>query len=136
MKHSIFLGWVMLLIVAVGPGCKKKKDGGCSEAKMEVTTLPAEGSVEPASVGPNFPVTVNLVSGMPSSGVTIEVKARPEGPSSTPFFTDTLQHVMTPSTNLTITGTPAGTAAIVDITVTSGTCNSNKWTGSYRYSMK
>lgn len=136
MKQFIFPGWVMLLLVAIGPGCKKKKDNGCAEAVMQVTTVPAEGSVQPASVGPGFPVTVNLVSGMPSSGVTIEIKARPEGPVSTPFFTDTLRNVMTPSTSLTITGTPAATAAVVDITVTSTTCNTNKWTGSYRYSRK
>jgi hypothetical protein len=136
MKQSIFLGWVLLITLAIGPGCKKKKDGGCSEAMMKVTTLPAEGSVEPASPGPNFPLTVTITEGMPTSGVTIEVKARPEGPSSTPFFTDTLQNVTVNSNNFTITGTPANTAVAVDVTVTSTTCNTNKWTGTYRYSRK
>jgi hypothetical protein len=136
MKQSIFLGWVLLITLAIGPGCKKKKDGGCSEAQMKVTTLPAEGSVEPASPGPNFPLTVTITEGMPSSGVTIEVKARPEGPTSTPFFTDTLQNVTVNANNFTITGTPANTFAVVDITITSTTCNTNKWTGSYRYARK
>ena len=136
MKQSIFLGWVLLLILTIGPACKKKKDGGCSEAQMKATTLPAEGSVEPASPGPDFPLTVTITEGMPSSGVTIEVKARPEGPTSTPFFTDTLQNVTVNSNNFTIKNTPAGSAAVVDITVTSSTCNTNKWTGSYRYSRK
>ena len=136
MKQSIFLGWVLLLSLAIGPSCKKKKDGGCSEAQMKVTTLPAEGSVEPASVGPDFPLTVTITEGMPTTGVTIEVKARPEGPTSTPFFTDTLQNVTVNSNNFTITGTPPMSAAVVDVTITSTTCNTNKWTGSYRYSRK
>ena len=126
MKQTIYLGWVMLLLLAVGPGCKKKKDGGCSEALMKVTTLPAEGSVEPAAPGPNFPLTVTITEGMPSSGYTIEVRARPEGPTSTPFFGDTLKNVTANSQNFTITGTPANSAAVVDIVITSTTCNTNK----------
>jgi hypothetical protein len=136
MKQSIFLGWVLLLLLATGPSCKKKKDGGCSEAKMKVTTLPAEGSVEPASPGPNFPLTVTITEGMPSSGVTIQVKARPEGPTSTPFFDSTLTNVTVNANNFTIRNTPAASAAVVDITITSSTCNTNQWTGSYRYSRK
>ena len=136
MKQFIFLGWVLLLSVTISPGCKKKKDGGCTEAVMKVTTTPAEGSVEPAGVGPEFPLKVNITENMPTTGVTIEVKARPEGPSSQPFFTDTMQNVTTTSNDFLITGTPAGSAAVVDVIVTSKTCNTNKWTGSYRYSRK
>ena len=136
MKQSIFLGWVLLLLLATGPGCKKKKEGGCSEAKLKATTLPVEGSVEPASPGPDFPLTVTVTEGMPSSGVTIQVKARPEGPTSTAFFDTTLTKVTVATNNFTIKNTPAGTAAVVDVTITSSTCNTNTWTGSYRYSRK
>lgn len=136
MKQLFFLGWVMLLLLTINSSCKKKKDGGCTEAIMKVTSSPAEGTVDPAGVGPDFPLTVTITENLPTTGVTIEVKARPEGPTSTPFFTDTVQNVTTTLNNFTITGTPAGTAAVVDITVTSKTCNTNKWSGSYRYSRK
>lgn len=136
MKHSIFLGWVLLLMLTIGPACKKKKDGGCSEAMMKVTTLPAEGSVEPASPGPDFPLTVTITEGMPSNGVLIEVKARPEGPTSTPFYDTTLQNVTVNANNFTIRNTPANSYAVVDVTITSTTCNTNKWTGTYRYARK
>jgi hypothetical protein len=115
MKQFIHLGWVALLLLVIGPGCKKKKDGGCTEAIMTVTTLPAEGSVEPASPGPEFPLTVNITSNLPTTGVSIEVKARPEGPTSEPFFTDTLQNVTEQNSNFMITGTPAGSAVVVDM---------------------
>jgi hypothetical protein len=135
MKQFIHLGWVMLLLLVIGPGCKKKKDGGCTEATMTVTSSPADGSVEPASVGPEFPVAVNVTANLPTSGVSIVVSARPEGATSTPFFSDTLTNVTQQTSNFMIVGTPANSAAVVDITVTSNSCNTNTWTGTYRYSM-
>mgnify|MGYP001245887810 CR=1 FL=1 len=136
MKQFIHLGWVLLLLLIVAPGCKKKKDGGCTEAIMEVSTLPADGSVEPPSVGPDFPLKVNITSNLPTSGVSIVITARPEGASSEPFFSDTLTNVTQQTSEIMIVGTPTGSAATVDIVVTSNSCNTNKWTGNYRYSMK
>jgi hypothetical protein len=136
MKQFIHLGWVLLLLLIVAPGCKKKKDGGCTEAVMTVTTDPADGSVVAPSVGPDFPLKVNITSNRPTSGVSIVVTARPEGATSEPFFSDTLTNVNQQTTDITIVGTPPGTAATVDIVVTSNSCNTNRWTGSYRYSMK
>jgi hypothetical protein len=137
MKQIILFGWAVFFLLAVTPACKKKKDGGgCGEATIKVTTSPANGTVDPPSMGPTFPVIVNITEGMPSSGVTIEVKARPDANNSTPFFTETRQNITTTNNNFTITGTPAGTSCIVDITVTSRSCNTNKWTGGYRFSSK
>jgi hypothetical protein len=71
---------------------------------------------------------------MPPSGVTIDVKARPES-STTTFFTSS-QSTSSKDTDFTITGTPSTVTCVVEVTVTSKTCATNKWTGSYRYSKK
>jgi hypothetical protein len=76
------------------------------------------------------------VTGIPSSGVTIDVSAKPENPASaTPFYTETVTST-TASNDFIITETPLATSAIVTITVTSKTCTSNSKTGTYRYSRK
>ena len=109
--------------------------GGCSEPAMTLSTTPAAGSTEPPAPGPTYPLTVNITSNMPSGGVTIEVKAHPEGSASN-FFTTSASSTSASNNNFTITNTPAATACQVDITVTSKTCATNKVTVSYKYSSK
>ena len=136
MKKTILLGWTVLMILfAVSPACKKNKNGdGCGESAIKVTTTPAVGTVDPPAPGTSFPLIVNITDGMPSSGVSIEVKARKDESNSTPFFTQTRDGMS--SNSFTITDTPPGVTCIVEITVTSKSCNTNKWSGSYRFSGK
>lgn len=135
MKKAI-LPWIAVVMVVLSmPYCKKKKTDSCStESTLAVSTTPANGSTELPAPGPNFNLTVSITSAMPPSGVTIEVKARPES-TSTPFYTES-KSTSTKDNNFTITSTPPTVTCIVEITVTSKTCNTNKWTGSYRYSKK
>ncbi len=135
MKKAI-LPWIAVVMVVLSmPYCKKKKTDSCStESTLAVSTTPANGSTELPAPGPNFNLTVSVTSTMPPSGVTIEVKARPES-SATPFYTES-KSTSTKDNAFTITSTPATVTCIVEITVTSKTCNTNKWTGSYRYSKK
>jgi hypothetical protein len=134
MKKTILLGLAVLMLFAVLPACKKNKNGGgCGESEIKVSTTPAVGTVDPPAPGTSFPLLVNITDGMPSSGVSIEVKAREES-KSTPFFTETRDGMS--SNSFTITNTPPGVTCIVEITVTSKSCNTNKWSGSYRFSGK
>jgi hypothetical protein len=136
MKKTILFGWAILFLIAIAFGCKKHKDNGCGEAALKVSTTPANNTVDPPAPGPDFPLVVTVTDGMPTSGITIEVKAQKDSTNATPFFTQKTSNVTSGSTNLTITGTPPGAACIVNVTVTSNTCNTNQWTGSYRYSSK
>jgi len=131
-----FLPWIAVLMVLIAmPYCKKGPTDTCSgEASLVITTTPANGTTEPPAPGPNFPLTVTISSAIPSSGVTIEVKARPDGVATT-FFTQTVSSTVKDN-NFTITGTPPTVTCIVEITVTSKGCNTNKTTASYRYSKK
>lgn len=128
--------WCAVLLVLISmPYCKKKKTDSCAtEATLVVSTTPANGTTELPAPGPTFPLVVSITSAIPASGVTIEVKARPDA-SSTTFFTET-KTTSTKDNNFTITNTPNTVVCIVEITVTSKTCSTNKWTGSYRYSKK
>jgi hypothetical protein len=137
MKKIILFGLAVLFVLAVTISCKKKKDGGtdrCGETEVKVLTIPANGTVDPPSPGSTFPLIVNIES-MPVSGVSITVSARAEAGNATPYFTETRDNVLS-SNSFQITNTPAGTACIVDVTVTSKTCNTNQWKGGYRYSTK
>jgi hypothetical protein len=137
MKKIVLFSLFILFALAIVPSCGKKggSDGSCSETALQVTTTPANGSTEPAAPGPNFPLQINITAGLPTGGVTIEVSAGAEAGGS-PFFTQTLPDVKTAVSNVSITGTPSTTPSIVKITITSKSCASNKWTGSYRYSKK
>ena len=131
-----FLPWIAVLLVLVSmPYCKKKKTDSCStEATLVVSTTPANGTTELPAPGPTFPLRVSITSALPASGVTIEVKARPDA-SATTFYTET-KSTTVKDNDFTITNTPNTVVCIVEITVTSKTCSTNKWTGSYRYSKK
>lgn len=131
--------WAAAVVLVLAMTYCSKGGGGSTdnctaEATLAVTTTPANGTTEAAAPGPTFPLKVSITSTLPSSGVTIQVKARPES-SSTAFFTET-RTASTKDSDFTITGTPSTVACLVEITVTSKACANNKWTGSYRYSMK
>ena len=139
MKKIVLFSLVVLIALAiVVPSCGKKggdDNGACSETALQVTTTPANSSTEPAAPGPNFPLQINITAGLPTAGVTIEVTAGAEA-GGAPFFSQTLNDVKTAVSSLSITGTPSTTPSIVKITITSKSCATNKWSGSYRYSKK
>src|SRR4051812_15867985 len=92
MKQVALLGLAVVLIMAM-PNCKKSSGGGggtdpCTgQAALSATTSPAVNSVQAAAPGPDFPLTITLTN-VPSVGVSIDVKARPENPAgSANFFT-------------------------------------------------
>jgi hypothetical protein len=78
--------------------------GGGDEANLLVTLNPPAGSTQPAAPQVDFPLTVSIASTMPPQGVTIDVKAAPDG-TTTNFFTETRSST-TANNNFTITGTP------------------------------
>ena len=108
--------------------------GGGGEANLAVTLNPPAGSTQPAAPQTDFPLTVSITSTMPAQGVTIDVKAAPDG-TSTNFFTETRSST-TPNNNFTITGTPTGVVCMTTVTVTSKTKATNTVTLSYRYTRK
>lgn len=117
-------------------GCQKGNGGGnANEESLVIQTLPlANGHVEAAAPGPDFPLRVTVTSAMPSGGVKIDVTAKPDG--GTVSFFNQSKTSTTATTDFTITGTPTGVVCIVEITVTSVSSSSNKWTGNYKYSRK
>ena len=139
MKRILCYSVVLLVIMFGVINCSDKGGGGggggsTSEANLVVTTNPPAGSVQPAAPQTDFPLTVSITSAMPPQGVTIDVKAAPDG-SATNFFTETRSST-TPNNNFTITGTPVGVVSVVTVTVTSKTKATNTVTLSYRYSRK
>ena len=108
--------------------------GGTSEANLAVTLTPPAGSTQPAAPQIDFPLTVSITSTMPPQGVTIDVKAAPDG-STANFFTESRSST-TANNNFTITATPTGVVCVVTVTVTSKSKPTNTWTGSYRYTRK
>lgn len=135
MKKLLAAAIAVGLLLTLATACKKKKTDSCSsEPAIAATSTPANGTVEPPAPGPDFPLHISITSTIPTSGVTIDVKAHPES-SSTTFFTETRSSTST-SNDFTITGTPATITCLVEITITSKSCSTNKWTGSYRYSRK
>lgn len=107
----------------------------CAETKLAVTTTPGINTVTPAQIGSEFPVTINITAGFPATGATMNVIAKNEA-NNTTFFEANPATVTSGVNNVTITGTPAGAAVVVQVTVTSKNCATNKWTGSFRYSRK
>jgi hypothetical protein len=108
--------------------------GGGGEANLAVTLTPPAGSTQPAVPQIDFPLTVSITSTMPAQGVTIDVKAAPDG-STTNFFTESRSSTSA-TNNFTITGTPTGVVCVATVTVTSKTLATNTWTGTYRYTRK
>ena len=130
--------------IVLSSGCKKSGGGGgggtpdpcVGQATVSATTIPRVNTLQAPATGPDFSLAITLTN-VPSAGVSIVVNARPETPAgSTVFFTQTHATVTGTTDNFTITGTPAATICVVDITITSKNCSTNKWTGIYRYSKK
>jgi len=109
--------------------------GGGGEANLAVTLNPPANSTQPAAPQTDFPLTVSITSTMPPQGVTIDVKAAPDGTTNY-FFNPTPTSSTSANNNFTITGTPLGVVCVVTVTVTSKTNATNKVTLSYRYSRK
>ena len=133
---KIILGLAVLFILAVTVSCKKKKDGnegGCGEQAVKATTIPATGTVDPPAPGTEFPLVVNIEP-LPATGATVVVSAKAEN-SGTAYFTETRDNAIG-SNSFSITKTPTGVSCIVTVTVTSKTCNTNTWSGTYRYTAK
>jgi len=129
---------VPVIILGIG-SCSDKGGGGGGggggdEANLLVTLNPPAGSTQPAAPQVDFPLTVSIASTMPPQGVTIDVKAAPDG-SATNFFTETRSST-TANNNFTITGTPTGVVCVTTVTVTSKTKATNTVTLSYRYTRK
>lgn len=137
MKKIILFGLALIFVLAATESCKKKKDGGtggCGEPAVKASTIPNSGTVDPPQPGTSFPLIVNI-DAMPPSGASVIVTAKLES-GGAPYYKDTLANA-TAANNFTITNTPTGSqTCIVNVTVTSKTCNTNQWTGSYRYSAK
>ena len=133
MKKIALACVLAVLVFAVLPSCKKSKSTD-NEAYLTVETTPANKSNNLNVLGPNFPLTVEITSAIPASGVKIEVTAAPESGGAV-FFTAT-SHSAAPQNNYSITNTPDGVSCVVNITVTSLTKASNVWKGTYRYSKK
>jgi hypothetical protein len=138
-KILIQLFIVPAIILGIG-SCSDKGGGGggggggTTEANLAVTLNPPAGSTQPAAPQTDFPLTVTITSTMPPQGVTIDVKAAPDG-STTNFFTDS-KSTTSAITPFTITGTPAGVVCVTTVTVTSKTKATNTVTLSYRYTRK
>jgi hypothetical protein len=129
---------VFSMIVSGIISCSDKGGGGSggggTEANLVISLNPPANSVQPAAPQTDFPLTVSITSAMPPQGVTIDVKAAPEG-SATNFFTESRSSTSA-TNNFTITGTPIGVVCVVTVTVTSKTKATNTVTASYRYSRK
>src|ERR1044072_464244 len=133
---NLILGLSLLFVFAASISCKKKKDDNnskCGELEIKATTTPANGANEAPQPFTEFPFHVNIET-MPAGGATITVTAKAEG-TSTPYFTKTIENALA-SNDLSITGTPKTVTCVVETVVTSKTCNTNQWKGSYRYSAK
>lgn len=139
MKNRLVVLLASAIVIIAMPFCGKGGGGGTtdpctSDPKVVISTTPAAGTTEAPAPGPSFPLKVTVSSTIPTSGVTIEVKAHPEGSTSN-FFTETKSST-TKDTDFTITGAPSTVICVVDVTVTSKSCNTNKATASYRFSKK
>lgn len=137
MKTIRYLSFIAFLFVLAGTSCQKSPSNNLAdEENITVQTSPVTtgNHVEAPAPGPTFPLKITITSKVPSGGVRIDVLARPDG-STTPFFTESKNSSATDN-NFIITGTPKTVVCVAEITVTSNTKASNKWTGSYRYSSK
>ena len=134
---NLILGLSLLFVFAASVSCKKKKDdnnnGRCGEQEIKVATTPANGANDAPQPFTEFPLYVKIET-MPAGGATITVTAKAEG-TSTPYFTTTIDNALEVN-SFQITKTPKNVTCVVETVVTSKTCNTNQWRGSYRYSAK
>ena len=136
MKKFLLIVITLGLIAVINTDCHKSNGGGGSnEVALVVQLTPAEGSTQPPAPGPDFPFKLEITSTIPPGGVKITVTVAPDGTSNY-FYNQTIASTTQAVTNLTITGTPNNVICVVQVTVTSLSSSTNKWTGSYRYSSK
>jgi hypothetical protein len=135
---KVFLQLFIVPAIILGIGsCSDKGGGGGGgggEASLVVTLNPPASSTQPAAPQVDFPLTVSITSTMPPQGVTIDVKAAPDGTTNN-FFTESRPSTAS-TNNFTITSTPAGVVCVTTVTVTSKTTATNTVTLSYRYTRK
>lgn len=135
--HFLFVLASLVSIISALTNCSKSSGGGGSntEENLVVQTTPvANGHLEAPAPGPNFPLNVTITSKMPSSGVKIDVTAKPDG-GTVPFYSTSV-NTTSASNDFSITGSTAGIVNVVSVTVTSLTKSTNTWSGSYKYSRK
>lgn len=136
MKKVLYLAYLFCLTSLILAGnCNKNGGGGNNEPQLDVELSPAANSNQNPAPGPDFPLTVTIKSTMPSGGVKIDVVARQDVAGSTPFFTQSINST-TSVNNFNITNSPRNVSLRVEVTVTSLSNSSNKFTGSYTYSRK
>ena len=125
------------MVLVIAPAEKEKKEPSPPPPKTtrEETLDPPVNSTQAPAVGPNFPLTVTITSTLPPQGVTIEVSAKVDGATGSPFFSIN-QSSTSSINNFSITNTPQTVTCVTTVTVTSKTNSGNKWTGTYRYSRK
>ena len=141
MKKEILQVLAVIMIIFGIASCGSKGGGGgggggggTTEANLAVTLNPPVGTTQPPAPQTNFPLTVAITSTMPPQGVTIDVKAAPDGTSNN-FYTETKSST-TANNSFTITSTPLNVICVTTVTVTSKSKPTNTWTGTYRYSRK
>ena len=133
---SVFVSVAVVFGLAGSCGKGSDPDPNPGEANLQVTLSPANGSTQPAAPFVTLPLTVTVTSTMPPQGVQIDVSAKKDdGSSDPPFFTSSVS-TSNAVTNFSITNTPVNVVCIVNVTVTSKTKATNKWTGNFRYSRK
>ena len=139
MKKKLLQVFVIPVIIFGIASCSSKGGGGggggSTEVNLAVTLNPPAGSTQPPIPQADFPLTVSITSTMPPQGVTIEVKAAPDGTTNY-FYNPTASSSTSANNNFTITNTPVNTVCVVTVTVTSKSKATNTWSGSYRYSRK
>ena len=138
MKNFLILFLIAPMIILGITSCSDKGGGGGGgngEANLTITLNPPANSTQPAAPQTDFPLTVSITSTMPPQGVTIEVKAAPDGKTNY-FYNPTASSSTSANNNFTITNTPVNTVCVVTVTVTSKSKATNTWSGSYRYSRK
>ena len=137
MRRILYLGYLICFsTIIISGSCKKNGGGGgTNEPTLNVELNPSAGSTQSPAPGPDFPLTITIKSTLPASGVKIDVVVREDVGGSTPFFTPSLNST-TAVNNVSITNSPRNVTILVEVTVTSLSTSSNKWTGSYRYSRK
>ena len=136
MKKRVLQLFIVPTIIFCTWSCSDKGGGGGggTESNLAVTLNPPANSTQPAVPQTTFPLTVSITSPMPSQGVTIDVKAAPDG-STTNFFSESRSSTAADN-NFTITSTPVSVVCVTTVTVTSKTKATNTVTLSYRYSRK
>ena len=136
MKKVLYLFYMFCFTSLILAGnCNKGGGGGNNEPQLNVELNPAASSNQAPAPGPEFPLTVTIKSTLPSSGVKIDVVARQDVAGSTPFFTQSINSTTAVNT-FNITNSPRNVTLRAEVTVTSLSNSSNKFTGSYTYSRK